>query len=232
MQRNNLKVKNDHNPFIVYYPSSCCNIPPIIIPPEGIQTMSIDIGIKNFAIRIETRFSNGTIVPIFFNTIDFTKFGINTNETNGTTGLDPKILDAATNFVIENFIYMKNCRLIGIERQMVVNYKSTRMFQHLLTLFLYMAKLGNFSNKDLFIFDIDPKLKGRMLNFPKGLSYSGLKEESIKKALELLTTRGDGWSIQVINSFRGKSKLKSDDLADTITQMEALWIYLQRKEKK
>jgi len=228
MKRTGLKVKNDNTPYIIYHPSPCYNLPPINrndIPSEGIQTMSIDIGIKNFAIRIEKRYATGLISPVFFNTIDFTKLGVNTNETSGTTGMDPKILDAATVFIIENFQYMANCRIIGIERQMAINYKSTRMFQHILTMLTFMAKRGEFIYKDLIIFDIDPKLKGQMLKFPRGLTYAELKKESIDKAIELLTWRNDEWSLKVIESNRGKAKLKADDLADTIVQMEAWFVH-------
>lgn len=69
MNRQISKIKNDTSPYVIYYPNPCLILPPINrmnIPDEGIQTMSIDIGIKNFAIRIEKRSSNGTIAPVFF----------------------------------------------------------------------------------------------------------------------------------------------------------------------
>lgn len=230
MKRTALKVKNDNTPFIIYHPVPCHDLPPINrtdVPVEGLHSMSIDIGIKNFSIRIESRFPDGKILPIFFDTIDFTKIGVNTAESNGTTGIDPNVLKAATEFVIGNFKYMKNCRLIGIERQMAINYKSTRMFQHILTLFMCLANLKHFTYDDLVIFDIDPKLKGSMLKAPKGITYNELKKWSIDKAIELLTWREepDNWSLDIIKKHQGKAKLKADDLADSINQMEAWFMY-------
>ena len=108
---------------------------------------------------------------------------------------------------------------------MSINYKSTRMFQHILSLFIHMAKLNFFYYNDITIFDINPKLKGTILKAPKGLNYSKLKEWSIEKALEILKSRNDEYSINIINKNKGKSKSKSDDLSDTVIQMEAWFIY-------
>ena len=79
------KTKSDKTPYKIFYPLNCNTLPPIKdIPAEGIQVVSIDIAIKNFAIRIERRYPNNVVMPIYFKREDFKKYGENTNETNGT----------------------------------------------------------------------------------------------------------------------------------------------------
>lgn len=222
--RKEMVRKSSQSPWIAYSPFPCLSLPPLgsDIPPEGLTTTSIDIGIKNFALRIEKHHSNGLILPVFFDKIDFTQTGLDTNDTSGVATIDARILTSATQFMQKIMPLISESRLIGIERQMAVNIKSTKMFQHILTILLLYAP--SFRYPDCIIFDLCPKLKGNILGAPKGLSYSNLKEWSVNKAIELLERRKDNWSLQVIQHHRGKSKTKADDLADTIIQMEAWFI--------
>lgn len=219
-----VRVKDDSTPFIIYHPYPCHKLPPMSqdIPSEGIVTTSIDIGIKNFAIRLERRFSSGIAYPIYFDKIDFTKYGVDTSDSSGTSTVDPRVLNAATEFMKTVLPHIKESRLIGIERQMAINTKATKMFQHILTTLLIYAP--QFTYPDCIIFDIWAKLKGKMLGVPQGLNTPALKEWTINRVLEILENRGDTWSINVINHHRGKTKTKADDLADTVAQMEAFFI--------
>jgi hypothetical protein len=219
-----VKVKEDRTPFIIFAPWPCYVLPPIgnDIPPEGIVTTSIDIGIKNFAIRIERRHNNGIILPLFLDKVDFTRFGVDTSDNTGTAVIDPRVLTAATQFMLYLMPLISKSRIVGIERQMAVNTKSTKMFQHILTILLIYHP--TFENKDCIIFDIWAKLKGQMLGAPKGMNSPQLKEWTINRVLQILEWRGDYESIKIIQSHRGKSKTKADDLADTIAQMEAWFI--------
>ena len=77
MNSRRVTVKDDYTDYIIYYPYPCYQLPLIghDIPDEGCQTVSIDIGIANFAIRIETRYRTGYIKPIYFIKINFTQYG-------------------------------------------------------------------------------------------------------------------------------------------------------------
>src|SRR5665648_568160 len=140
MHGNQLKVKDAPNDYIIYYPTPCTQLPPIgdDIPDEGCQCVSIDPAIKNFAIRIEKRYRTGYIETIQMVKIDFSKYG-DVSESKGTTAVDPQILAAATTVLNQLLPIMKESRIVGIERQMAINYKATRIFQHLLTYFLIMV---------------------------------------------------------------------------------------------
>lgn len=230
---NGKKTKSDKSPYNIFYPLNCNTLPPIKnIPEEGIQTVSIDIAIKNFAVRIERRFPNDVIIPIYFKREDFRKYGENTNETNGTDSIDPNILSISLKFMLDIMDHIRESRIIGVERQVGMNYKSTRMFQHVISILLCYAP--TFKYPDAIVFDINPKLKSKILNCPKGLTENYLKKWSIGEAIKILEKRGDKWSLEYLyaehggtksKTENGTTKSKADDLADTITQMEAWFIY-------
>lgn len=225
MNTRRVKVKDDNTNYVIYYPFPCYQLPPIgdDIPDEGCQSVSIDIGYKNFAIRIERRYRTGQIQPIYFEKIDFTKYGA-IPESKATTVINPQILLAIYDFLKTLLPTLSESRLIGIERQMGVNYSAARIFQHVLSFFMMYCSQFKYP---CVIFDISPKLKGKMLGAPKGMTYNQLKEWSIVKARELLSWRGDNWSLAVIDRHQGKSKTKADDLADTVIQMEAWFILVE-----
>jgi len=218
------KTKSDKTPYKIFYPLNCNTLPPIKdIPAEGIQVVSIDIAIKNFAIRIERRYPNNVVMPIYFKREDFKKYGENTNETNGTNSIDPNILTVSLKFMLDIMEHIKESRVIGIERQLGMNYKSSRMFQHIITILLCYAP--TFKYPDAIIFDINPKLKTRILNCPKGMNENYIKKWSIEEAIKILEKRNDKWSLEYLKAEHGATECKADDLADTITQMEAWFIY-------
>lgn len=222
MDGRKIHVKDDPTNYVIYYPFPCLSLPPIgdDIPDGGCQTLSIDPAPKNFALRIEKRYRNGYIEPIYMDKIDFSQYG-DASETTGTTVVDPRMLAAITHYVQALLPIMKETRIVAIERQLAKNYKATRIFQHLLTYFVMVVP--SFTHPCIVV-DICTKLKGKILGAPKGLNHYGLKKWGIEKAIELLTWRNDQWSLQVINHHRGKSETKADDMADTIIQMEAWFI--------
>ena len=140
-------------------------LPPIgqDIPDDGCQCVSIDPAIKNFAIRIEKRYRTGYIETIQMIKVDFSQYG-DTSESTGTTVVDPRILSAATNVLNILLSIMQETRIVGIERQMAINYKSSRIFQHVLTYFLVMVTTFR---HPCIIMDISSKLKGKILGAPK-----------------------------------------------------------------
>lgn len=222
MNGRQIKVKDDTSDYSIYYPYPCYQLPPIgqDIPDEGCLCVSIDPAIKNFALRIEIRYRTGDVKTVYMIKVDFSQYG-DVSETTGTTTVDPRILAAATSVLNALLPIMQDSRIVGIERQMAINYKSSRIFQHVLSYFLIMVTTFRYP---CIIIDISPKLKGKMLGAPKGLNYSELKQWSIEKSLQILGWRNDQIAIQIIKQHRGKSKTKADDLADTINQMEAWFI--------
>lgn len=222
-------LKEEKAPYVIYSPIPCVSLPPVKIqdfPPEGLRVASIDVAVKNFALRIEDRFPDGRITPYYFNKIDFTTINKELSDSKGFSTVDPKVYLASIQYLEEMRDHFKECRVILIERQMAKNHISSMMFQHVLTFFLGMRK--EFTFPDTIISDVSPKLKGWMLGVPKGLSYTELKKWGIGKAKELLTERDDTYSLDVLKFHQGKTATKADDLADTVIQMEAWFLYARR----
>ena len=222
MNKYRVKVRDENADYIIYHPAVCKNFPPHILnyPETGMTSVSIDVGIRNFAIRVETRYPDNKVLPVYMNKVDFKPYG-DATETTGTTAVNPEILTACTDFLNGIMIYMKDAHLIGIERQLGQNYKSSRMFQHTLTYFL--VKIDMFNNSPI-LCDISSKVKSKYLCAPKGLTSYQLKKWSVDVALDICEKRGDQWTIDRLLSVRGKTGTKADDMADTLVQMEALLI--------
>ncbi|AYV86069.1 MAG: hypothetical protein Solivirus4_30 [Solivirus sp.] len=188
---------------------------------RGLQTTSIDVGIKNFAIRVERRHPNGAVEPIYFNKLDFRSETLQSTDLTetGSTKIAPEIFARITQFLLSISPILNNNNIVGIERQLAANYKASRVYQHVLTFFC--LTIINCTG-DCMVLDISPKLKSKMFPSGKGFSGAQLKAWAITEALQLLEARGDQSSIDVIKFHKKKTKTKADDLADTVIQMEAL----------
>lgn len=174
------------------------------------QIISIDPAEKNFAIRIEQRHHSGKIRALAFD-----KWRLPTTGEGDDPNTCPTYTTATR--LLDQFLdLLSSTHFIIIERQLPHNYKAVRLSQHVLTYFLLRA-----ANQPLlpYIIELDSKVKGRELGAPKGLSDSGLKTWSVKKATELLQTRRDEESLRVMAKFQQKR----DDLADTVCQIEAVF---------
>lgn len=224
MHGNRIQVKDDQSDYVVHYPYPCEYFSPIgqDIPDNGVLWVSIDPAIKNFAIRIERRYKTGHAETVQMVKADFRQYG-NVSETKGTTTIEPKILASALETLRYFEHYFKESQLIIIERQPGINYKSSRIFQHVLTYFMMIVP--TFTHYCV-ILDVSPKLKGKMLGAPKNISKIELKKWGIEKAIEILTVRKDEIALKIIDYHRGTSKTKADDIADTIIQIEGLLVLL------
>lgn len=222
MNGRQVKVKDDSTDYVIYHPYPLTYSPPLgsDIPDEGCQIISIDPAIKNFALRVEKRYRTNFIETIYMTKVDFSQYG-DVSESTGTTTIDPRIIAAATSLLMQCLPMFQETRIVIIERQMAINYKATRMFQHILTFFMMVVSTFKYP---CVIMDVSPKLKSRILGAPKGLNHTQIKAWGIDKALEILTWRNDRIAIQIIEQNRGKSKTKADDLADTVIQVEAWFI--------
>ena len=70
----------------------------------------------------------------------------------------------------------------------------------------------------LAVYDVSPKLKGKALGAPTGLTYAQTKSWSVTRAKELLAASDDQPSLARLTQRGGGTK---DDLADVVVQTEA-----------
>lgn len=220
-----------HNPHKSYYEREA-----IWSKCEYRRVVSIDPGEKNFAIRIEVR-------PMFFDRPWTGPNGVVVEKGKIVTEVFAKecFEDVMEENVKEDQLYecniylnmtkfldkfkclLEKCHIFIIEKQLHINYRTVRVSQHVLT---YCYNL--LADKEFLplILEIDSKIKTRQLNAPPNMSDVGIKQWSTNLALELLKSRGDIESLNVINTaLKKKGKKgdpkKKDDLADTVIQIEA-----------
>lgn len=171
---------------------------------DEIWILGMDPGTRNFAIGIETRTwgGQGACVTLF-------KFGVRNK-------VEEKQQNFCTDFinVLEEYAeYWPHIHLIILERQMSENFEVHRMGQHALTYFLLKCPQA-------IILEINPKIKGRVLDAPKGINYSTLKKWSVEKGKEILEKRNDKFGL---SQLHGR---KLDDKCDVICEVEAFMQYL------
>jgi len=214
MSRFGLKITKsespDKTPYTSYYPHTIPSTSRNWVQPYY-QFVSIDPAGKNFALRIERRYHNGWITPVVFD-----KVAVASIEQEGDTTIC-NTYQVLTGFLEKYKQYYADCHFIVIERQLPQNYKATRIAQHTISYFSITLH-----NKELLpsIVEIDPKIKGKTLGAPKGITDKQLKSWSVEEGRKLLTIRRDTFSLQVLDCFKNKQ----DDLCDTVCQLEALVI--------
>lgn len=179
------------------------------------QIASIDPGIENLAIRIERRYKDGRILPLYYDRVKLSE----------PQDPDPmsRIYFNCTQFLKTLQPYFLECHLIVMERQLPINYRCIRISQHMVSYFV--LTLADSPLMPLMI-EIDNKSKGRALNIPRGLNKLQYKDWLIEKATELLQMRQDQAGLDKLLNERSnsKKKKKQDDLADTVCQAEALCV--------
>src|SRR3990172_11018807 len=191
--------KKDRQDFIVYHPLPLTQYPPLgyqtgPIPDQGCQCISIDPGIKNFAIRIERRLPDGRVIKIHFDKVDFMPDQVEGDRAESAK-INPEAIMAMTNYFLSLIPIMIESRLVVLERQIAKYPKTLRVFQHWLTLFLTHVHLFTYP---CIITDVSAKLKTDLLGAPKRMNQNETKQWDIEKALELLALRQEEDSIQII----------------------------------
>ena len=181
---------------------------------DPIRVISIDPGIRNLALRIESRGIHTDNFPI--KTLAFEVLHVKEEDRKLVGNVDQLFL-FITNFLDKYLHIFRESHIMIIERQLPTNYRAVRISQHVITYFLMHFK-------DLpqlpMVLEIDPKLKGRELGASKHLNERGIKVWSVEHAHSLLTKRQDWDGLQILNKIK-----KKDDLADTICQIEALFSF-------
>jgi len=169
-----------------------------------LRSFSLDPGVKNFCIRIEARNKKqDTCECAYLEKINLS------NEENIYVNIT-NILDK----LYEEFLL--ECNYFLIEKQMVENYKSTRIMQHVISYLLIRIP------KDIpaMIVEVSPKLKSSALNAPKGMTKYYTKKWHKEWAIQRCKEDGDDFTLDIIV----KSK-KQDDYCDTKAMVEAFYIY-------
>ncbi len=203
MARKQRRTVRPVRPVIIYDPRDGLQAP--LPSNQGYQQFfSVDPARKNLGVRIERRYSNGAIIPIYFY-----KFN---------AGMDKHKAYVKISSFLDSFLHLiRECHWAIIEKQISKNYSAVRISQHIIS---YLLEHLKDNQVHTLIIEIDPKIKGRVLGAPQGITYQQLKEWAVYYSRNLLLARGDYFSLQVMDHF---SK-KQDDLADTIVQVEALCI--------
>lgn len=210
--RINKSERPDKTSYTLYYPHTILSERQKWDQPY-IQLVSIDPARKNYALRIERRYFNGWIKTIVFIKVSIDSIKEENDITVNNT------YQELTYFLDRYKEFYNNCHYIIIERQLPANYKATRIAQH--TIAYFSIHLHN-SVLLPYIVEINPKLKGKMLGAPKGLSDSQLKSWAVEKGHELFNIRKDNYSLEILKHFKNKQ----DDLCDTACQAEAFMILL------
>lgn len=193
-----------------------------------VRIVSIDPGIRNFALRVESRsllFKSQQIKTIVYDKLHIKDKDRLLDEDNSD-----HLYSMLSEFLNKYIEIFKTCHIVMVERQMSFNYKATRIAQH--TLSYFMFNIGSCKQQPV-IMEIDSKMKGRELNAPKNLNERGLKLWAVDCAKELLTLRKDYDALELLT----KHKKKADDLADTVCQIEAFckymgWVLTEEYEEK
>jgi hypothetical protein len=184
--------------------------------PSIIRIISIDPGVVNLCIRVEERSIDRRIkyVPKSYY---YEKTHMPKDEMCLQSGNENTYYAKFLDILERNWDLFNTCHVLIMERQLPINYKAVRISQHILTYFL--IKMKNLPQLPM-IFEINSTLKTKEHGI-KHLNAHGVKAWSIEYALNILNSRNDVDSLNIIN----KSK-KKDDLADTVTQIEAFCIHV------
>lgn len=176
------------------------------IPP--VKEISIDIGSRNLAIRVEqTDPITGVPLGILYDLVDLAA-----NKEN----LDEQCVKMSQYFAQRHAVF-SGAKVVVVEQQRLIHNQITnatrniRMMQHVFSYFQIV-------HPEVERVELSPLMKtGAGSGAPKDMDREDRKEWGVAKATELLTQRGDTMSLQVITAAK-----KKDDLTDTVIQ---LWMY-------
>lgn len=200
------KLATEHQPFVVHRCNFNVDVDETLKYWDStkLKIVSIDPAINNFALGIFTRnLENNTRQTLFMDKVKF----IDSPE------------EGIISFLDNLYKKYKDCNYIIIERQMHDNAIAFSVMHKVITYF--QVKL---QGKDVLIYELDPKTKGRYLGAPP-FTYHELKKWSVRTAAMIHQLYSDEEGPKVLE----KSK-KKDDLADIVCQEHALFLYLTETE--
>lgn len=164
------------------------------------QVVSIDPGKTNFGINVERRLQGDKVVPLVYHRQSFKDCP------------DDTMYLSMIQYLNQFWEHWENVTCVVIERQLPINYKTTRIAQHVITYF--MLVLQNLPH-DSCIIEVDSQLKSKIFKGPKGKRE--LKQWSPPLARQMFISQGNTWSVAILDAEK-----KKDDIADAKVQLEAL----------
>jgi hypothetical protein len=181
-------------------------------------TCSIDPGTKNYAIRIADRDNVARkSITIYYNKWELDP-PLATDDPD--VSID-RTYTSLSNKLISITDLLEQVDVLIVERQLPINYNSTRVMQHTVACFEHVFR-QNKTGRYPIICLVAPQLKGKMLGAPRGLPKPELKKWSVEVTFDILETNEDEWALSKIEAER-----KKDDLADVVTQYEAFCLYFE-----
>ena len=202
---------------------------------KKLRIISIDPGITHFCLRIEER------IGTQLNTIQFVKTNVgdrtnlkkkkvsNNMEIPNIIGekSEDKLIDKkySTAFNHPFYVYGRITRLLDtidlskvdiviIESQMKINYKMTRLGQHIIGYFINKAIHNNLN---YLIVEVEPKLKTMFCQ----TKPDNVKKWAVDEARRIATERNDVEGMKLL-----ELKGKVNDFADTLVQVETFFKYI------
>jgi hypothetical protein len=200
-----------------------------------LKIISIDPGITHFCLRVEERLGTDTLKTLQFiktNIGDRSKLkkkGVSNNmEQNGLLGdccvaqhVDERyavafnepfrVYGRLTRLLDE--IDLSGVHVVVVESQMLINYKMTRLGQHIIGYFIQRSLREQLTP---LIVEVEPRLKTMHLK-PKPLD---VKKWAVENAREIASRRGDIEGLKLL-----EQKGKVNDFADTLVQVEYFFAY-------
>jgi hypothetical protein len=163
---------------------------------------AIDIGVKNFAVTIETRTSQ-RITTDYLDVVDVKR---------DTYEASVILLSSYLHSILP---HLMRCHAIVVERQLPDNYLAVRTSQHVISwLSIYLLS----SPCCPIIVELEARLKYSRLDCPKNFVKNHIKKVwAPERACQLLRARGSLAEEQRIMGAR-----KKDDLSDVVVMAEAM----------
>nr|QBK90381.1 MAG: holliday junction resolvase [Pithovirus LCPAC103] len=202
--------KPDPNDYTVYNPHTL----PLELRETGwgefVRIVSIDPGTVNYALRVSLR---ARFKEFYFHPKTEYMENLKFVPNNATPEQVASGMVEMLKFLKVGLPTFLKCHIVIIERQLPVNYKACRFSAA--TLAFFIDHLADAEYLPIII-EVHAKMKGKMLGASSGLNKTQLKRWSVEKAAELCWSRNDPY----LSSFQKAGK--RDDIADTITQEEAI----------
>lgn len=204
----NSKVKSNINLFNSHEGETCLGS-----IDSDLYICAIDPGIRNLCLRI-SKYNRATekSTSIVFDKIDLIE-AKDEGRSIDYYGRMFNHLDKYKHLLI-------NCQYIGVEAQLPINYDMVRMGQHIITYLMCLVR--NLGCKPL-IFEIDPKLKSKMLLAPK-MNKAELKIWSRDMAVMFLRNDGEVKAADILEKLP-----KGDDYGDVICYEKVIILLLENK---
>lgn len=181
---------------------------------NAVYLISIDVGSRNMAIRVEGDYESTTLPAILFDLVDLA---------DDNAPLDAQTAKLSQYFGNNQVIFMR-CSWLIVEQQRLIRgqiknaTRNIRLMQHILSYFQlvypHIARI-----------ELPSTLKtSKLMPAPIKMDREARKNWAKEYAMELCQNRGDIASITVLQQAK-----KKDDLADTVVQLEAYRRWCQGK---